>query len=75
MDDCMISSIPSGTVAIYGKKDWGRIRECLNSWENEGFLEILSDPEKTDPKEPCVKIFRYISSRSLHLEFLNYEDL
>ena len=42
-------------------------------WKEEGILEVLSDPETTDPKEPCVKMLRYIGTKSPYPGFLNYE--
>lgn len=73
MDDCMISLIPSGTIGAGGANDWPRIRRALADWDNEGLLEILSDPETNDPKEPCVRMKRYIGMKSPYPGFLNYE--
>ena len=47
------------------------IDEALTEWESKGFLKILKDPKKCEPRDPCVKMLKFIEEKSPIAGYLN----
>ena len=72
LSDTRNEKINKATLRGYGRSDWESIREALTHWEEEGYLDILKDPETADDFEECVEMKSYIEHSSPIPGFLDY---
>jgi hypothetical protein len=73
LSDSRKEEIDRKSIRVYGEADWEAIRAALREWENEGLLEILTDPKSASDSDTCIRMKSYIGRTSPISGFLNYE--
>ena len=66
--------VPRWPLRIYGNEAWNEIRKLINKWQENGFLEILKDPENCSDDDFCLKMFNFIdATEPLPDHWLSYD--